>query len=452
MALDKPNDLDAERELLTACFKGAGSNVTQEDIITAVITETSGEYWVHPHYQKIYIAMSEAVLDSGQGVVEWGDVRGYVDQESMARRTLTELVSASSVPPVTRKWLERNIKKLGDAYKCRKILQAQRMVEARALAGDADNAFNELLDSMFALGRQQFASGAKPLSDYLPEIHSEITTRRLSDGVVGLRTGLLPLDEGLGGLQKKTLTYIGARPGMFKSTAVGQAASNVAEVENKHVVVASPEMSAGQYATRWACKMAGVDYNDYNRGRYTEAQEKLIHEALDKLNHKNIIINESGIQNTASLRQDIIRFKPALLVIDYSQLFEPSNPTYSEYADVTRFSKELNSMKKDFGIPILAAVQLSREVEKRPVEDRRPIKSDLRSSGQIEQDADAIYMLYREKEYATQNELGMWVIGDREIDPDKLEWVSAKNRNGSREDYMTYTREGDIWIYNERQE
>lgn len=448
--LERPHDVDLERELIAACFTATSSVLSREDIINRVVVDTQPGTYVHPHYQKIYVALTEAVKDAGKSNVEWGDVRGYIDKESQARRTLSALIS-SNIPPVTPRWLDRHITKLIDLHKCRRILQAQQQVATRALAGDAENAYNDLAESVFAIGRESYTSGAQPLTEYLPDIHVEVKERRLNDGVVGLRTGMRPIDDGLGGLQKKTLTYIGGRPGSMKSTAVGQAAYNVAEEEREVALVASPEMSAGQYATRWACRMAGVDYNDYNRGRYDQKQEQAIHEALDMINHENIIINESGLQSIASLRQDIILFDPKLLVIDYSQLFEPSRPKYSEYADVTMFSKELNSLKKDFGIAILAAVQLSRKVEERPVEERRPIKSDVRSSGQIEQDADAIYMLYREREYATQNELGIWEIGDREIDPNRVEWVSAKNRHGAQVDYDMFTRDGDIWLYDDRQ-
>lgn len=451
MALDKPNALDSEREILAACFKGDGSTFRREDMVKLVTAETDIDMFTHPHFRDIFYALSESVMDAGNALVEWGDVRSLIASESPARSSLKRLLDVD-LPPITEKWAKRHVKKLSDTTKCRRILEAQESVKIRALAGDAESAFDDLMEAVFTLGRDKFSSGAMALTDYLPAIHQEIADRRNNNGIVGLETGMKPIDEGLGGLQRKTLTYVGGRPGHFKSTVVAQCGVHVAN--NGHrVVIASPEMSAEQYTTRWACKMARVDYHKYNRGMYNEEQEWRIHEAVDALSHKNIIINESGFQSTATLRQDIIRFRPDLVIVDYSQLFEPSRPRYSEYADVTMFSKELNSLKKDFGIPVLAAVQLSRKVEER--ENKRPIKSDIRSSGQIEQDADAIYMMYREREYATQNELGMWMIdngeGEREADPDLLEWVSAKNRHGAREDYKTYTRDGDIWVYDERQ-
>lgn len=439
----KPYNVESERELLAACFKDGGVSFTRDDIITTVLSECSADSWEHPYYKKIFVGLQESVRDAGSTNVEWGDVRSAIHEESQARNTLRDLVTLE-LPPITKKFVERHIKKLNQLAQCRGILRIQQAVTAKAMAGDADNAYDDLMEGVFALGRDRFHAGAQPMSHYVPGIQDEIERRWLNEGVVGLETGIAAFDEGCGGLQQKNLYYVGGRPGSMKSVVCGQVAYNVAE-KGKRVLLASPEMSGEQYGMRWICKLAGVDFNDYTKGRYNEKQRDLLHEASKLLDHDNIVVNESGEQGTATLRQDLIRFQPDLLVVDYSQLFNPSRPKYSEYADVTMFSKELNSLKKDFKIPILAAVQLSRKVEER--DDKRPIKSDIRASGQIEQDADCIYMLYREREYAKQDEVGVWYIEDREIDPNSLEWVSAKNRHGSREDFMSHTKEGQLWIY-----
>lgn len=454
MALEIPNDVAAERELLTACFRGGSSSISKGEIVTEVITTLSPEQFAHPHYRKIMVALMEVVRDTNTSNVEWGDVRGCITQESQARKSLTQLISDQELPPISKTWVKKRVERVQNMAKARSINYVIEQVRMKALAGESDRAYDELLEGIFSIGRDKFTTGAKPLTDFLPEIHTEITERRKNDGIVGLETGLAPFDEGTGGLQRKHLYYVGGRPGSMKSVVCGQVACNVAKNGNK-VVLASPEMSAEQYTMRLACRMAGIDYGDYNRGRYDEKQEALLHAAVNDLSHENIIINEGGLQSTATLRQDIMQFQPDLLVIDYSQLFDPSRPKNSEYADVTMFSKELNSLKKDFGIAILAAIQLSRKVEER--DDKRPIKSDVRSSGQIEQDADVIYMLYREKEYATKDELGIYRMEKKdeegkkrvvEIDPNKLEWVAAKNRHMNPEDYVTYTKDGELWLYN----
>jgi replicative DNA helicase len=454
--LQKPYALDTEREVLTACFKGGSINFSREDIVTHVISSMEPETYEHPHHKKIFVAMAEAVRDAGNAEVEWGDVRDLIDSESQARKTLRDIVTDETTPPTSKKWLERNVEKLNDLQKCRTMYLAQKNIERKALAGDI-SAYQDWMDAMFTLGRDRFQTGAQPIGHYIDDIHEEVKQRRNNKGIVGLETGIYPLDHVFGGLQNKKLYYVGGRPGMMKSVVCGQVASSVAE-RGHRVILASPEMSAEDYTMRLACKMADIDFNHYNRGSYTEAQEKLLHEALELLRNKNIIINESGLQNIGTLRQDVIRFQPSLLILDYGQLFEPSRPKYNDFSDLTMFSKELNAMKKDFGIPILSALQLSRKVEERPINQRRPIKSDLRATGQFEQDADGIMMLYREREYSTQDEAGIWWIedsraegGQREADPETLEFVCAKNRHGSQEDIVTYVKEGELFIRNERE-
>lgn len=450
--LKSPNALEAERELLAACFKQGGTDFTREEIVSTALAELSPDHFAHPHYQKIFVGMHEAVKDAGTSHVEWSDVRQMIDQTSEARGTLRDIVTQADLPPIGRRWVTRHIQKLDEMHKSRMILDVTATVQTKAKAGLATDAYDELTEAIFALGRDRFHTGAQPWDYYIDDIKEEVTKRRMSEGVVGLETGMQPFDYVFGGLQKKHLYYVGGRPGHKKSVVVFQAGYNVADKGFK-VLVASPEMTTEKYTTRLACSLVGLDYDRYNRGDYTKAWEERIHETLELFRHKNVIFNESGQQSTTSIRQDLIRFNPDLLVVDYSQLFEPSRPKYSDYQDLTLFSKELNTLKKDFKIPILAAVQLSRKVEER--DDKRPRKDDIRATGQFEQDADGIFMLYNEREYAKQDALGMWWmdVGEDDpiqIDPTRLEFVCAKNRNGSRQDIEMYAKEGELWLRNEK--
>ncbi len=451
--VERPSDVKSERELLAAALKTG-----QDDVVMAVTTELTPESFAHPYYRMIFTGLAEAVYDSGGDQVSWGDVRARIPEDSQARMALSEMLSENT-PPVTPKYVEKLIGKLDNAYKSRRITGLIKSVEARALAMDAQGAYDMLMDGVFEMGRSRFTAGAQPIEHYIDNIKHEVSIRRNAEGVVGLRTGMRPFDEVFGGLQKKSLYYVGGRPGMMKSVVGFQAGYNVAE-DGKRVLVCSPEMSAEQYIVRTACKIANLNFDLYNKGRYTEAQEEAVQTAIESMRHKNIIINESGRQSTSSMRQDIIRFKPDLVVVDYMQLFDPTRYSENEYTNTTMFARELNDMKKDFNIPLLVCAQLSRKVEER--EDKRPIKSDLRATGQIEQDADGIFMLYREREYATRDEYGdwyreVWVNEDgknrkvkKSVDPNTIEFVCAKNRNGSREDVMCYVREGELWIRNDR--
>lgn len=446
--IKRPNDVESERELLTACFKSENPNYSKEDVIKQVVTELEPSYFAHPHMELICMALMESVHDAGMGEVTWLDVRGNIPDGSQARATLKDMVSGKTeYKPVSKYRCDTMVKKLTEAHRARQILSLTESVITRAKAGAAEDAFNTLMDGVFSMSRDKNSSGAQPIFNYIDGIKEEVTYRRTTNGIVGLETGLAPLDNVFGGMQKKHLYYLGGRPGHRKSVVIGQVASFVAEKE-KRALICSPEMAAEQYIMRLACKICNMDYDLYNLGNYSEKQEKAVHDALEALRNRNIIINEAGMQDTNSIRKDLMRFKPDILLVDYAQLFNPSRPSYNEYKDLSLFSRELNAMKKDFNIPILAAVQLSRKVEEREI--KRPIPSDIRATGQFEQDADGIFMLYSAREYATQDELGIWRLGDDEIDPTELEFVCAKNRHGKRVDVMTYVHEGEMWISNDR--
>jgi len=444
--IQRPNEVDGERELLTACFRSENPNFDKEDCIKYTLSGLDANHFAHPWYQKIYVSLQEAVADAGKGEVSWADVLGYIAKESQARTVLREMATATDVKPVTPKRVERIIGNIQTAYQNRRVATLAKQVEARAEVNDS-TAIEIMMDGLYEITRNRFTAGAQPIEHYIDGVKEEVTRRRNTSGVVGIPTGMTPFDDVIGGLQKKMLVYIGARPGMRKSVVVNELAYNIAEHVGKRSLIASPEMAAEQYIMRNACHLAGVDYDLYNKGTYTEEQEAKIQSVLEHLRGKNIIINEAGEQGIHSIRQDLIRYQPDVLLVDYAQLFLPSRPSYNEYKDVSMFSRELNALKKDFNIPIVAAVQLSRKVEER--NPPRPIASDLRATGQLEQDADAIFMLYHAAFYADVDDFGNYTLGGETVDPTILEFICAKNRHGKPIDTDMYVKDGEMWLYNE---
>lgn len=438
-----PNDTRAEKELLCAALKG------DEDIVRILITEMDERYFVHPHHLAIYNALKDAVMQSGVASPEWRDVRDRVPEDSQARLTLQNYVNTpAGAAKLTKARARGLIKRLYEKYRARCVLDLVEEARGYALSGSSDDAFNVLMDGIFALGRDMHTlAGARYISDYIEPLKQEVDRRRNLEGIVGIRTGIPALDRLFKGLQKKNLYFIGARPGHGKSLVAAQVSYNVASL-GKRVLLCSAEMAAEQYLSRLACSLAGVDYERYNGGDYSAEEAERIKAALGMLKERRIVINEAGSQNTSTVRQDIIRYRPDVVIVDYMQQFLPSRPTYNEYKDTTLFSKELNAMKKDFEIPILACVQLSRGVEQR--EDKRPMASDLRATGQLEQDADVIVMLYRPVNYAKQDEMGIWRIGKEEIDPEAIHFICAKNRHGKPTNYVHYIKDGAMWVVPEK--
>lgn len=448
MALETPNALDSEREVLAACFKGKGAAVNTSEVINDVTATLTPDEFVHPHYKKVFSSLQAAVREAGYEKVELGDVMSNIHPESAARETLMILVNDVELPNISKRWLHRHTNRLSEFSKARKINATTREVSMKAAAGDGTGAFEMMMDMVFALGRDRYSEGAQPLGHYLPDIHEEVRRRRNQNGIVGIETGMVPFDEHCGGLQDESLYYIGGRPGARKSVVIAQIAYMCA-MQDKKVLLASPEMSASKYATRLACHIADLNYNIYNKGLYNDKQEAAIHAALDALHHENIIINQSGGQTTNTLREDMIRFKPDILLMDYAQLFQPSRARFDDYKDLSLLSKELMAMKKQFGAPIVAAVQLTRAAQ-----GERPDMSHIRSTGQFEQDADVIWMLHNEStEYKQDPSTGLY-LDDKgktvDVDPNKIDWICAKNRDGEVVDTVTYVQPGHMWMSNER--
>lgn len=456
-SLAKPNDIEAEKEILAACFKGGGPSLNQGDIVKKVIGSTGPDYFEHPHYKKIFIAMHEAVMDKGDAAVDYGDVRGQIVRESAARDTLKDIVTNVKTPPITEYFINKHIEKLANAYMGRRIAELVMQSKSDALAGNSQMAFDTLASGIVELSKDRFDLGAKYVKEYVPNVLEEIDERRTAEGgIVGLRTGIKAIDDGWKGLEKRKVYFIGARPGNYKSVSIGQVCFQVADnYPEKRVLLASTEMDAEHYMTRMAATMAGINYADFTGGNYSEEQGEKMKTVVRAMNDKRIIINPNGGQDTNSLRQDIIAYQPDLLLMDYLQEFYPSKSSNNEYADVSRLVRELNIMKKHFNLPILCAVQLSRAVEQR--ENKRPIESDIRASGWLEQAASGIFGLYRPAKYAASKEqvgkTTMYYDAEgNEIDGQLVEWVNLKNRDGNDTDYDTYVKPGEMLLKNERAE
>lgn len=235
---------------------------------------------------------------------------------------------------------------------------------------------------------------------------------------VGLSTGFDSLDTIIGGLRSGELTVVAARPSMGKSVMVEMMAEHVAGL-GKTVVFVSLEMDPRRgLADRRIRRWSGMNKRQIDHGENLGDVVRLVGEYA----HHNIIYIDNPTLTTFRLRGHLKRLSTVgavdLLVVDYIQLFA-DNVGDSEYAQVTYVSRQLNAMKLEFRIPVLAVSQLSRAVEQRV--DRRPRLSDLRSSGQIEQDADKVIFIHRESMYDPD-----W---DRDK-PDIAEIIVAKHRNG----------------------
>ena len=265
--------------------------------------------------------------------------------------------------------------------------------------------------------------------------------------IAGLPTGFADLDHKLSGLHPGDLIIIAGRPAMGKTTLALNIAENVATA-GKPALVFSLEMADKQLGTRAIASQGGVSMERMRSGRLLDSDWDGITTALGKLHDAPLIIDESGgltvSQMAARARRQVRRQGLALIVIDYLQLMRgEGNSRNEELGDLTR---RLKLMAKELAVPVIVLSQLSRKVEERP--NKRPLMSDLRESGAIEQDADVILMVYRDEYYHTDStDAGtaevlitkhrMGATGDVRLafqgkDPGTLGEIPARRRGGVR--------------------
>ena len=263
----------------------------------------------------------------------------------------------------------------------------------------------------------------------------------------GVKSGQIgPLDEILGPLRAKQLVILAARPGMGK-TAVALSYAAGALQGGYGVLFVSLEMSSRELAQRMAADMCfdrgPVYYSSIRDGKLSRADMDKVFQARETVKELPFQIVDAGSLTTGRLSSLIRRHSRKmaaqghsldLVIVDYLQLLSPDIRSRSNYENVSEVSRALKAMAKDQNVPIMALAQLSREVEKRP--DRRPQLSDLRDSGQIEQDADAVVFLLRDEYYLRKEELpvtdpkrSVWE-SELEACRNKIEFIVAKRRNG----------------------
>jgi replicative DNA helicase len=220
--------------------------------------------------------------------------------------------------------------------------------------------------------------------------------------VTGVPTGYTEIDRMTSGLQPGDLVIVAARPSMGKTALALNIAQHVAVDNGLPVAVFSMEMSATQLAMRMLGSIARVDQHKMRTGRLSDKEWSDLSDAMGKLHETPMYIDEGGALTALEVRARARRLKRqysklGLIVIDYLQLMASSSQGENRATEISEISRGLKAMAKELDVPVVALSQLNRAVDQRP--DRRPVMSDLRESGAIEQDADVILFIYREVVY-----------------------------------------------------
>lgn len=309
-------------------------------------------------------------------------------------------------------------------------------------ANNGDDNVPSLLDSaerqIMDVSERRNRSGFREIKDVLNETLSDIDRlSQQSEDITGLPTGYREFDKMTAGLQPDNLIILAARPAVGKTAFALNIAQNVATSTDTSVAIFSLEMSAESLVNRMLCAEGSINANHLRTGQLDEGEWQNLIVAMGALSNTSIFIDDTPGIKMAEIRAKCRRLAKekgnlGLVVIDYLQLIEGSNKE-SRQQEVSEISRQLKKLAKELSVPILALSQLSRGVEQR--QDKRPVLSDIRESGSIEQDADIVAFLYRDDYY----ERGESKSEDDEDDQDSLnqdvgevELIIEKNRAGAR--------------------
>src|SRR5687768_16248531 len=282
---------------------------------------------------------------------------------------------------------------------------------AEAALSPADKDVGQMLDEAESKVFQIAESGAlkdqglleiKPVLAKVFERIDHLYHRDNQSNVTGVPTGYVKLDEMTSGLQGGDLIIVAGRPSMGKTALALNIAEHVAVGNGLPVAIFSMEMSSTQLAMRMLGSIARVDQHKMRTGRLNDKEWGELSEAMGKLHETPIYIDEGGALTALEVRARARRLKRqysklGLIVIDYLQLMAATGQGENRATEISEISRSLKAMAKELDTPVIALSQLNRAVDQRP--DRRPVMSDLRESGAIEQDADVIMFIYREVVY-----------------------------------------------------
>ncbi len=244
---------------------------------------------------------------------------------------------------------------------------------------------------------------------------------RRGDDVIGVPTGFKDLDRLLGGLNRSDLVIVAARPGMGKTSLQNAMALTAARRYNKRVALFNLEMSGEQLVQRMISAETRIDSQRLRRGNLAEQEWPIFMQAIGRLSETSIFIDDTPSITPMQLRTKCRRLYAEhgidLIMIDYLQLMNSEFRTANRVQEISDISRGLKTLARELDVPVVAAAQLSRAVESR--QDKRPMLSDLRDSGSIEQDADVVMFIYRDEYYNEDTER-----------PNIAEINIAKHRNG----------------------
>ena len=414
-----PHSLEGEQAVL-------GSMLIDERCIKDVMDKLQPDDFYLRQNREIFDTIYSMFIYSkpidGITVCEEMQKNGTYDDQT----TRSYLAQLMEITPTSANVMEY-VEIVRDKSLMRRMAQAAAEITAMVQegVGEAHDMLEAAEQKIYAIRRGRSAQDMVPISTVLPDVldHLSEMSEREGTKIAGLSTGLSAVDAKISGLNKSDLVLLAARPGMGKPSMALNVALNVAKDTKQTVAIFSLEMSKEQLATRLLSSEALVENTRLINGDLRETDWVKIADAASALSRTDIRIDDNPLLTVADMNAKCRRLDNlGLVVIDYLQLMtsaggKQAHSGESRQQAVSDISRMLKIMAKELNVPVICLSQLSRANEKR--DDKRPMLSDLRESGAIEQDADIVMFLFREDYYSPDSE-------KRNI----AECIVAKNRHG----------------------
>ena len=411
-----PNSLEAEQSVI-------GSMIMDKDAIVTVMEMLSQEDFYHQQYGLLFQAMVE-LYNAGQPVdlvtlqnkLRSMNEPSQVSSLEFIRDLLTAIPTSANV-----KYYAQIVK---DKAVLRRLIKITEEIENQCYAdtGELEDILADTERNVFGLLQNRSGGDYVPIKEIVLNALEKIELASKTQGnVTGIPTGFVDLDYKMSGLQPSDFILVAARPSMGKTAFVLNIAQYVAFHEDMATAVFSLEMSKEQLVNRLFSLESRVDAQVLRSGNLADTDwEKLI-EGAGVIGNSHLIIDDTPGISISELRSKCRKFKLEhdlkLIIIDYLQLMSGNGRSESRQQEISEISRSLKGLARELNVPVIALSQLSRAVEQRP--DHRPMLSDLRESGAIEQDADVVMFIYRDDYYNKDTDL-----------KNIAEIIIAKQRNG----------------------
>lgn len=414
----QPHNKEAEQSVI-------GAMLMDRDVISDVADLLSREDFYNAQYGILYEAMVE-LYNEGKPVdmVTLNDhlKKKNVPEEISNPVFIGEIISAVPTSANARQYAQI----VQDKSVLRKLIKLCEDTEKNSFLAseDVDNILEEAEQSIFKLVQSKSGSSDfTPISKIVINVINEIEEAARNKGkVTGLSTGFIDLDNMLTGLHGGEFILVAARPAMGKTAFVLNIAHDLAVVHNVPVALFSLEMSKEQLVSRMIAIDAMVDSKSMKLGNLSDDDWDKVIESTEVIAKAPLYIEDNSAVTVSDLRSKCRKLKQnhniGIIILDYLQLMSTTRKVESRQQFIAEVSRAMKTMARELNIPVIALSQLSRAVDSRP--DHKPVLSDLRESGSIEQDADVVMFIYRDEYYNP----------DTTTKPGTAEVIVAKQRSG----------------------